>query len=865
MQRTVGLAMLRALWLETCLKSLLLFLIAGIALLLLRRASAATRHLVWRTTLLGLFLLPLLSRTLPVWRLTVSRVAPPAPRRSPLAYPQEKPIPTVFRSDRVATVRAPGSSPSPVPALPSTAVPAPVVSAHPTKSVWSHSLSFWTRLGALLWLTGALVVLARVANGLRQLRRIERRCRPMDSEVICSLAGKLAAEIGLKRPVVMLDASGTPFSMPMTWGYLHPRVLLPEGAPTWPEARLSAVLLHEFAHIRRRDWPIQLFAHLVCALYWFHPLVWLAAARMQQESERASDDCVLAAGMKPSDYAEALLDIVRTRAGSGGAWRFMVTMAQTTRIEGRLQAILDARLCRRSPSPFRRRVALYGALGGMALLATLQVAARPVSAPPSVSAAPAEATLPERKALLMETRLTPATTPRLPQGEPIGRRSAGTPAWTLTPMPAERRSVVASSSPPLHATAPGPIHWGAVEGGLQAGIALVGKKRSFTPGEKVPLQTYIRNTTDHEIGFAWAGDVYMDALPRVQQSTPRGTPKQKRVLGVFLTGIPSCIVQTLQPGETLVIPHPGLALGKIEGKSLEPYPYLEEPTEGTYTVTQDYEYHLLTPAEVQDLHAWLDPPPWRSQGAWKTPAEVQDLHAGLDKNPDMGATTMQETFLSAQGKSSQKQVMIASLPAYFRATFGPQEKGNTLGSGAITFVIGTPDAKPGEAKNAARVSTVAPGDYHWGKAVNGLQLGVRFQGGKTRYRLGEVATQELAVRNVSEQPLTFLALMFPFNQDQPVVSTLEGKTMPVSAIWYTGIEATTPQTLGPGKTLVVARPTLEIPKNPEKTGDQTPVLQAGPGRYRLYYLRNIRPAGATDLKTPLETEFLEFEILAANH
>ena len=62
---------------------------------------------------------------------------------------------------------------------------------------------------------------------------------------------------------------------------------------------------------------------LVCALYWFNPLVWLAARRMVAERERACDDIVLRHGAKPADYAEQVLEIsaglsTGWLAGSGG-------------------------------------------------------------------------------------------------------------------------------------------------------------------------------------------------------------------------------------------------------------------------------------------------------------------------------------------------------------------------------------------------------------------------------------------------------------------------------------------------------------------------------------------------------------------
>ena len=96
--------------------------------------------------------------------------------------------------------------------------------------------------------------------------------------------------------------------MPMTWGLPHTAHPPPYGSrPAGLPEQRTAVLLHELAHIRRRDCAAQLLAQLACAGYWFNPLVWLAWRRMQVERERACDDLVLGTGACASSYAQHLL------------------------------------------------------------------------------------------------------------------------------------------------------------------------------------------------------------------------------------------------------------------------------------------------------------------------------------------------------------------------------------------------------------------------------------------------------------------------------------------------------------------------------------------------------------------------------
>src|SRR5207244_5665202 len=139
-------------------------------------------------------------------------------------------------------------------------------------------------------------------------------------------------------------------TMPMAWGIFRSAVLMPADADTWPSHRLRVVLLHELAHVKRRDCLTHLVAQMVCAAYWFNPLAWMAARRLRTERERACDDLVLAAGTRGSDYADQLLDIARVmRAGRfpavlAGA---SLAMAQRSQLEGRLMAILDPSVPRR--------------------------------------------------------------------------------------------------------------------------------------------------------------------------------------------------------------------------------------------------------------------------------------------------------------------------------------------------------------------------------------------------------------------------------------------------------------------------------------------------------------------------------------
>jgi hypothetical protein len=129
--------------------------------------------------------------------------------------------------------------------------------------------------------------------------------------------------------------------MPMTFGTRRPTVILPASAEEWTEDRRRAVLLHELAHVARRDCLTQTLTAIASAIYWPHPGVWWAARRMRVERELACDDRVLAAGTEPRDYAGHLLEIAHS-LGATPAPAIALGMARARQLEHRMLAILDA-------------------------------------------------------------------------------------------------------------------------------------------------------------------------------------------------------------------------------------------------------------------------------------------------------------------------------------------------------------------------------------------------------------------------------------------------------------------------------------------------------------------------------------------
>jgi TonB family protein len=179
----------------------------------------------------------------------------------------------------------------------------------------------------------------------------------------------------LSRSVRLLQCRSQ-LAMPLTWGLFRPVIVLPSGAEHWPEDRRRVVLSHELAHIARHDWLLQICAELVRALYWFHPLAWLAAARLRQESERACDDAVLRIGIAPSLYASQLLDLARTLENSGRAWSTALAIARPSNLERRFAAMLNPSINRSRLSVKTKLLVPFLALCFLLPLAALRLSAQ---------------------------------------------------------------------------------------------------------------------------------------------------------------------------------------------------------------------------------------------------------------------------------------------------------------------------------------------------------------------------------------------------------------------------------------------------------------------------------------------------------
>jgi len=220
-------------------------------------------------------------------------------------------------------------------------VAAPVGTMHvtiPHSAQNALPIASWLRS---IWFVGSIALILPIVGAIWRTRSIHATAIAWTG---CdALVDEFAQDAGVSRSIQTLLSKDA--RAPLTMGLVHPAIVLPFDARTWTEGDLRRALAHEMEHIRRHDWTIHMLARVVCAIYWFHPLVWIAWRRLRLDSERACDDGVLRRA-DGAAYAEQLLLLARRLTTSSAIGLFM---ASRTDLSMRIAAVLDSAQRRERP------------------------------------------------------------------------------------------------------------------------------------------------------------------------------------------------------------------------------------------------------------------------------------------------------------------------------------------------------------------------------------------------------------------------------------------------------------------------------------------------------------------------------------
>ncbi len=313
---------------------------------LLQQRGAALRSAVLRATLAAALVCPLCALTLDQLGVRTVVIALPTPEESP-APPPAPPMAVA-------------------PAAWDDRAPLGLVHADPpVDSLAADSLARAprrfppvSRCAAAVWLALTALLLMRLAWSHTMLLHAWTKSRPAPLHVQ-ELCRSLAASIGVSPPPVHVSTS---VRSPLLLGVIAPAILLPrDGEPV-----SRPVLLHELAHLLRRDCAWLLLARITTALYWWQPLVWMASRRLEDACDEVCDDYVLCYGSDATGYAKQLVMLAERYLPSAvEAVAATGVIALRSSLGRRVQRILDG----------ARKTSLRVGIGGHVVIAVIMTCA----------------------------------------------------------------------------------------------------------------------------------------------------------------------------------------------------------------------------------------------------------------------------------------------------------------------------------------------------------------------------------------------------------------------------------------------------------------------------------------------------------
>jgi CubicO group peptidase (beta-lactamase class C family) len=211
----------------------------------------------------------------------------------------------------------------------------------------------WPGLIVLAWLAGASVIATRSARRRLEAWRLIRESTAVTDPHLVEAVARVAGALGLRGRVRVRRHRQV--TAPAVAGVLRPVLFVPAQFSDAAPAAIEMVLLHELAHLERRDGRTALLVELAAALFWFHPMIWGAPRRVRALQEVAADSRVLASGVQPTRYAQYLLDSLRAMGDRPALAAGAQSILGDCLIEARLKSILDPSTCHRAP---RRRLSM---------------------------------------------------------------------------------------------------------------------------------------------------------------------------------------------------------------------------------------------------------------------------------------------------------------------------------------------------------------------------------------------------------------------------------------------------------------------------------------------------------------------------
>jgi beta-lactamase regulating signal transducer with metallopeptidase domain len=317
---------------EYLIKSSVILLCSIALFFLLRKKSASLRHLILSFFLIGLLFLPIFSSISSGWE---TRLLPSWRTRG-------------ARQLQLNNLHHNLGSLSENLGVPSLVSDGTIVSDESDKNSQSVAGEFLAGLmpvfgaaAVVLWVTGLAFLFIRIGLGLYGTIRLKQEGQEIQDSLWRRLLSRFLDVISLRKKIQLLSHEKA--IVPLTWGILKPVVMMPAASRNWSENQRSAALYHELSHVKRGDYLVMILARISRAVYWFNPLSWIVLGMVKREQEKACDELVLKAGIKPSTYAENLLFIRNSVSGRWNPPAAVLGAVSRSHLNDRLTTILKQR------------------------------------------------------------------------------------------------------------------------------------------------------------------------------------------------------------------------------------------------------------------------------------------------------------------------------------------------------------------------------------------------------------------------------------------------------------------------------------------------------------------------------------------
>jgi len=213
----------------------------------------------------------------------------------------------------------------------------------------------WPEVVLVIWVVIAAIIIIRFTiMHHRLLRLVVNTALPPTLREVAAMA-RARARLGVSPSIDIARSSLS--EAPAVLRIVRPLIVLPSsGCDDLSDAELEALLCHECAHIRRQDNLIARIESFICALFWFHPLIWIAQRVTVIERERACDEAVSDSADERKTYLAALAKFCH--AGIVPRLPGVSCMA-TSQLKERMDHVENyEKLRSQAPSP--RRIAAIG-------------------------------------------------------------------------------------------------------------------------------------------------------------------------------------------------------------------------------------------------------------------------------------------------------------------------------------------------------------------------------------------------------------------------------------------------------------------------------------------------------------------------